>query len=117
MECLNFMEECYAQVDLPKRVPAASIYAGLPTELIMRIIKEGDGGRTAHANKFKAINSYLSKGVEPWADYVASGQHAFAEEWLEHMDGSLNSNQMFQDDVLSFANSMFTLNSWDCGSR
>lgn len=43
MELVNWMEECYVAEQLPK----------LPNDIILDIIKQADGGRTAHKNKFK----------------------------------------------------------------
>ena len=48
IEVLNFIDQCYLEQQKPK-----SIMSNLPHDLILKIIREADGGKYAHETKYK----------------------------------------------------------------
>lgn len=73
MELVNWMEECYTAEELPK----------LPNDIIMSIIKQADGGRTAHKNKLKnCLEEMLEKYQAEISIYPPDHKYSNATESL-----------------------------------
>ena len=97
MEILNFLDRCESQEHRLKQVPK------LPNELIMNIIKLGDGGKNAHMEKMKPVLELIRS--RKWTDenkYSSNKwgiDHWFDEETWEQGDPPPTPQQQLIDEM------------------